>query len=110
MTKEEVEGAYELETGNVIVKRFEGLNPVHTPGAVSYTHLLVIEYRATTDKATIVNLTNHGFFNLAGIANPSPTVLNNIVKMCIRDRGSRGYFRTPTPAIHCDISYSHPIT
>ena len=30
MTKEEVEGAYELETGNVIVKRFEGLNPVHT--------------------------------------------------------------------------------
>ena len=31
MTKEEVEGAYEMETGNVIVKRFEGLNPVHTP-------------------------------------------------------------------------------
>ena len=30
MTKEEVEGAYEMETGNVIVKRFEGLNPVHT--------------------------------------------------------------------------------
>ena len=34
MTEAEVKGAYELETGNVIVKRFEGLNPVHTPGVL----------------------------------------------------------------------------
>ncbi|MCD7901295.1 MAG: galactose mutarotase [Bacteroides sp.] len=40
---------------------------------------LVIEYRAVSDKTTIVNLTNHGFFNLAGIANPSPSIENNIV-------------------------------
>ena len=38
MTKEEVEGNYELETGNVIVKRFEGMNPVHTPGALVKNH------------------------------------------------------------------------
>ncbi|SKC55596.1 L-ribulose 5-phosphate 4-epimerase [Bacteroidales bacterium WCE2008] len=38
MTKEEVQGAYELETGNVIVKRFEDINPVHTPGVLVKNH------------------------------------------------------------------------
>ena len=38
MTKEEVEGNYELETGNVIVKRFEGMNPIHTPGVLVKNH------------------------------------------------------------------------
>lgn len=38
MTREEVEGNYELETGNVIVKRFEGMNPVHTPGVLVKNH------------------------------------------------------------------------
>ena len=38
MTAEEVEGDYELETGNVIVKRFEGINPMHTPGVLVKNH------------------------------------------------------------------------
>ena len=38
MTKAEVEGQYELETGNVIVKRFEGINPDHTPGVLVKNH------------------------------------------------------------------------
>uniref|UniRef100_S0DFI2 Putative L-ribulose-5-phosphate 4-epimerase n=1 Tax=termite gut metagenome TaxID=433724 RepID=S0DFI2_9ZZZZ len=38
MTKQEVEGAYERETGNVIVKRFEGLDPMHTPGVLVKNH------------------------------------------------------------------------
>lgn len=35
---------------------------------------LIIKYSAKTNKKTIINLTNHGFFSLAGIANPTPTV------------------------------------
>lgn len=38
MTESEVKGEYELETGNVIVRRFEGLNPVHTPGLLVKNH------------------------------------------------------------------------
>ena len=38
MTEEEVKGAYEQETGNVIVKRFKNLNPVHTPGVLVKNH------------------------------------------------------------------------
>lgn len=40
MTAPEVEGDYELETGNVIVRRFveAGLNPVHTPGVLVKNH------------------------------------------------------------------------
>lgn len=37
---------------------------------------LVIEYMATTNKKTVVNLTSHGFFSLAGIGNPTPTIDN----------------------------------
>lgn len=38
MTREEVEGDYELETGNVIVKAFESINPMHTPGVLVKNH------------------------------------------------------------------------
>ena len=38
MTEAEVNGDYELETGNVIVERFKNLNPVHTPGVLVKNH------------------------------------------------------------------------
>lgn len=39
---------------------------------------LIIDYEGTTDKTTIVNMTSHGFFSLAGIANPTPSAMNTI--------------------------------
>ncbi|MDR0908049.1 MAG: L-ribulose-5-phosphate 4-epimerase [Rikenellaceae bacterium] len=38
MTAEEVGGDYEAETGRVIVRRFEGMNPVHTPAVLVKNH------------------------------------------------------------------------
>ena len=35
---------------------------------------LMIEYLATTNKKTIVNLSFHGYFSLAGIADPTPAI------------------------------------
>ena len=38
MTKEEIEGEYELETGKVILERFKGLNPDQIPGVLVNNH------------------------------------------------------------------------
>jgi L-ribulose-5-phosphate 4-epimerase len=38
MNEQEVKGEYELETGNVIVERFKGMNPDDTPGVLVKNH------------------------------------------------------------------------
>jgi L-ribulose-5-phosphate 4-epimerase len=38
MTPEEIATAYELETGNVIVERFKGLNPLEVPAVLVHGH------------------------------------------------------------------------
>ena len=38
MTPQEIDGEYELETGNVIIERFKGLNPDFIPGVLVKNH------------------------------------------------------------------------
>jgi L-ribulose-5-phosphate 4-epimerase len=38
MTKEEIQGNYEAETGNVIVETFQGKDPMQVPGVLVKSH------------------------------------------------------------------------
>ena len=38
LTPEEIESDYEVETGNVIVERFNGIDPLHFPGVLVASH------------------------------------------------------------------------
>lgn len=50
MTPAEIEGEYELETGNVIIERFEGVDPTHFPGVLVASHA-PFAWGITPDKA-----------------------------------------------------------
>ena len=49
--------------------------------SLSEENELSIEYFGTTNKKTVVNMTSHGFFSLAGIATPTPSAMNNVVQI-----------------------------
>ncbi len=53
---------------------FPGTLTVKVTYTLTYNHSLDVAYEATTDKPTVVNLTNHSFFNISG--DPSTTVLS----------------------------------
>lgn len=56
---------------------FPGTVAVEVSFRLSYDNALHIEYHAETDRTTVVNMTNHSFFNLSG--DPSRTILDDVL-------------------------------
>ena len=50
---------------------FPGNLTVTVTYTVTNDNAVIIDYKATTDKTTILNLTNHSYFNLSGAGDPS---------------------------------------
>ena len=53
---------------------FTGELDVWVADTLTDNNELIIKYSAKTNKKTIINLTHHGFFSLAGLANPTPPI------------------------------------
>jgi len=58
---------------------FPGDLAVEVKYTLTHDDEIMIEYEATTDKPTIINLTNHSYFNLAG--HDSGTILDHTIKI-----------------------------
>lgn len=95
MTEAEVKGDYELETGNVIVKRFEGLNPDHTPGVLVKNHG-PFSWGATPEKAVYNAKVMEQCAKMAFVSycvNPQMTMNPLLIeKHYMRKHGSNAYY------------------
>ncbi len=56
---------------------FPGNVTVEVTFVLTHDHALAIDYTAQADKKTVINMTNHSFFNLSG--NPAKTILDNVL-------------------------------
>ena len=68
-------------TSSYLEENFTGEVTVWVAYTFTDENELVIEYLATTNKKTIVNLTHHAFFCLAGAADPTPTIEDQICEI-----------------------------
>ena len=95
MTKDEVEGNYEKTTGEVIVERFNGLNPAHIPGVLVKNHGPFSwgkdPYEAVQNAVILENIAKMAFISLQ--INPELTMNNLLMeKQCTRKLRSNAYY------------------
>src|SRR5690606_11509960 len=60
-------------------ENYPGTLTVHVTYSLTDSNALKISYEATTDKPTILNLTNHAYFNLSGEG--YPTIGNTVLQL-----------------------------
>jgi L-ribulose-5-phosphate 4-epimerase len=95
MTKEEVEGEYEKETGLVIVRRFANINPIHTPGVLVKNHGPFAWGKDANDAVhnAVVMEQVAKMASIAYAANPNLTMNNLLVeKHFNRKHGKNAYY------------------
>jgi L-ribulose-5-phosphate 4-epimerase len=95
MTEEEIKGEYEKETGNVIVRRFEGINPNHTPGVLVKNHGPFSWGKDAADAVhnAVVLEQVAKMFILAKVANPEMTMNPWLIeKHYLRKHGPNAYY------------------
>ncbi len=95
MSHERIEGDYELETGNVIVECFEGLNPIHTPGVLVAQHGPFTWGKdadeAVFNSVVLEQVAKMGFVTLA--LNPQASISQALVeKHFLRKHGPHAYY------------------
>lgn len=95
MTKEEVFGEYEMETGNAIIKSFKGKNPMHIPGVLVKNHG-PFTWGKSADEAVYNSVVLEEISKMAYISytiNPSLGMNKNLVnKHFERKHGKNAYY------------------
>jgi L-ribulose-5-phosphate 4-epimerase len=95
MTEAEVKGEYEKETGNVIVERFKGINPGHTPGVLVKNHGPFSWGKDAADAVhnAVVLEQVAKMYILAKMANPDLTMNPLLIeKHYLRKHGPNAYY------------------
>ncbi len=93
-----------VETNRVVMSLHSEDGDEGYPGAVDVEAIfdfddqysLEVTYRAVSDQTTVVNLTNHAYFNLGGVDEPS--VLDHELKLCSTKVLEANKFQIPTGA------------